>query len=103
MSSRDQHYRAVIGEIDRDVIRRAGEQGAPAHDFYLSNAAGAPVAELFAAAQSARRVEGCLRGAVAEVGLGDYEVRTWAGWHHHQTLALIAAWLLAHEKLRPNG
>jgi SRSO17 transposase len=84
------------------VLRRAGEQGA-AHDFYLSNAAGAPVAEFLAAARSARRAEDCLRRAVAEVGLGDYEVRTWAGWHHHQTLALVAAWMLARGALRREG
>ena len=29
--------------------------------------------------------------------LADYEVRTWNGWHHHQTLSLIATWFLVQE------
>lgn len=36
-------------------------------------------------------------GVPAEAGLADYEVRTWRGWHHHQTLSLIATWFLTQE------
>jgi hypothetical protein len=28
--------------------------------------------------------------AKGETGLDEYEVRRWAGWHHHLTLALLA-------------
>jgi hypothetical protein len=28
--------------------------------------------------------------AKGETGLDEYEVRSWAGWHHHLTLALLA-------------
>jgi len=77
------------------VIRRMGEQGKPVHNFYLSNASPTtPGEEFLAAAEAGRRVLACLHRATDEAGLGDYEVRTWAGWHHHQTLALIATWLL---------
>lgn len=30
-----------------------------------------------------------------EVGLGQCEVRSWVGWHHHMALSLLALWLLA--------
>jgi SRSO17 transposase len=47
--------------------------------------------------RAAHRVEECLKRAKGEAGLADYQVRTWAGWHHHQALSLIATWFLAGE------
>ena len=35
-----------------------------------------------------------------EAGMGDYEVRNWTGWHHHQTLSLLASWFLNVETRR---
>jgi hypothetical protein len=35
-------------------------------------------------------VEQCIEGAKCEVGLDDYEVRSWHGWHRHITLCLLA-------------
>jgi hypothetical protein len=32
--------------------------------------------------------------------LGDYQVRNWIAWHHHQTLSLLAAWFLNQETRR---
>lgn len=34
--------------------------------------------------------EGSFESAKQEVGLADYEVRSWTGWHRHITLALLA-------------
>jgi hypothetical protein len=46
------------------------------------------------------RIEECLQRAKGEAGLADYQVRTWEGWHHHQTLSLLATWFLTQETRR---
>jgi SRSO17 transposase len=40
-------------------------------------------------------IEGVFESAKQEVGLADYEVRSWTGWHRHITLALLAHAVLA--------
>ena len=40
-------------------------------------------------------IEGGFEAAKQEVGLADYEVRSWTGWHRHVTLALLAHAVLA--------
>ena len=70
-------------------------------DYYLSNAE--PKTPLWAFARVAKaehRIEECLQRSKSEAGLADYEVRNWTGWHHHQTLSLIATWFLVTETLR---
>jgi hypothetical protein len=46
------------------------------------------------------RIAECRNRAKSEAGLGDYPVRTWEGWHHHQTLSLIATRFLTRETRR---
>jgi SRSO17 transposase len=41
-----------------------------------------------------------LAAGKGEVGLGQYEVRSWVGWHHHMTLSLLALWFVILEKRR---
>jgi hypothetical protein len=83
------------------VVRAEQSDGAWKVDYYLSNApADAPVAEFARVTKAAHRVEECLKRAKGEAGLADYQVRTWAGWHHHQALSLIAAWFLVTETRR---
>jgi SRSO17 transposase len=83
------------------VIRSAQEDGSWKTDYYLSNAApDTPLAELARVAKAEHRIEECLQRAKSEAGLAHYEVRTWQGWHHHQTLSLIATWFLVQESLR---
>src|SRR5215510_8855908 len=70
-------------------------------DFYLSNAApGTPLWQLARVAKAEHRIEECLQRSKSEAGLADYEVRNWTGWHHHQTLSLLATWFLVTETLR---
>ena len=60
-------------------------------DYYLSNAAAeTELAEFARVAKAEHRIEECIQRAKSEAGLADYEVRNWKGWHHHQTLSLLA-------------
>jgi len=70
-------------------------------DYYLSNAsADTPLLEFARVAKAEHRIEECIQRCKSEAGLGDYEVRNWVGWHHHQTLSLIATWFLVSETRR---
>jgi len=83
------------------VIRYVDDTGVLKIDYYLSNAAPeTPLAEFARVAKAEHRIEECLQRAKSEAGLADYEVRTWRGWYHHQTLSLIATWFLVCETQR---
>ncbi len=63
------------------------------HDYALSNVPfETPLREFARVLNAEHRVEECLRRAKGESGLAQYQVRTWRGWHHHQTLTLMATW-----------
>ena len=51
-------------------------------------------------AKAEHRIEECLGRAKSDAGLAQYQVRNWVGWHHHQTLSLLATWFLTQEDLR---
>jgi len=84
------------------VIRyRARDERIVKVDYYWSNAAPETSLESFCqAAKAEHRIEQCFQRAKSEAGLADYEVRNWIGWHHHQTLSLIATWYLTVETRR---
>lgn len=83
------------------VIRTPDEHGTVKHDYYLSHAApDTPLAEFARVATAEHRIEECIERGKSETGLADYEVRSWQGWHHHQTLSLIAAWFINTETRR---
>lgn len=84
----------VIRYLDRDrkIVKR---------DYYLSNAPRiTPLCELVRVAKAAHRIEECFERGKGEAGMADYEVRNWVGWHHHQTLSLLATWFLTLETRR---
>lgn len=81
------------------VFRERQGDGTWKYDYTLSNASMETVVSEFARVFKAQhRVEESLKRAKSEAGLADYQVRTWNGWHHHQTLSLIATWFLTQEK-----
>ena len=83
------------------VTRERQADGSYKHDYYLSNEiAGVSNAEFARVAKAEHRIEECLKRAKSEAGLGDYQVRNWVGWHHHQILSLVAAWFLVGETRR---
>ncbi len=85
----------VIRYRDRDADRVVKT------DYYLSDADGnTSLSEFCRVAKAEHRIEECIQRGKSEVGLGDYEVRNWCGWHHHQILSLIACLFLIVEAKR---
>lgn len=83
------------------VFRERQGDGSWKHDYLLSNAwITTPMAEFARVFKAQHRIEECLQRAKKAAGLADYQVRTWEGWHHHQTLALLATWFLTQETRR---
>jgi SRSO17 transposase len=83
------------------VFRERQADGTWKHDYLLSNAAlDTPMTEFARVFKAQHRIEECLQRAKGEAGLADYQVRTWEGWHHHQTLSLLATWFLTQETRR---
>jgi SRSO17 transposase len=83
------------------VFRERQGDGTWKHDYLLSNASvSTPVTEFARVFKAQHRIEECLQRAKGEAGLADYQVRTWEGWHHHQTLSLLASWFLTQETRR---
>ncbi len=83
------------------VTRSLDENNKIKYDYHLSNAhPDTALEELARVVKAEHRVEDCIKRAKSEAGLSDYEVRTWAGWYHHQTLSLIATWFLIKETRR---
>jgi SRSO17 transposase len=72
--------------------------------YCLSNAGeGTTDPEMVRAATTRWSVEDCLERAKGEVGMGQYQVRSWTGWRHHMTLALLALWFLVRQHRRLQG
>jgi len=64
--------------------------------FYLTlSPTTTTLAELVQVAGTRWTVEVCFEAAKGEVGLDQYEVRSWTGWHRHITLAMLAHAYLA--------
>jgi SRSO17 transposase len=64
--------------------------------FYLTLAPeGTELATLVQVAGARWTIEACFEAAKGEVGLDEYEVRSWTGWHRHVTLAMLAHAYLA--------
>jgi SRSO17 transposase len=83
------------------VFGEQQEDGSWKHDYLLSDAMPEePVPEFARVYKAQHRIEECLERGKGKAGLADYQVRTWKGWHHHQTLALLATWFLTQETRR---
>jgi SRSO17 transposase len=94
--------RKRIGPEEVLVVMRVKEaSGTMKYDYHLSSAAAdTPIEEFARVVKAEHRIEECIQRGKSEAGLADYEVRSWAGWHHHQTLSLIATWFLVQEARR---
>ena len=45
-------------------------------------------------------IETCFEDGKQLLGMGDYEVRSWTGWHHHMTLVILAHFFVVRMRLR---
>ena len=45
-------------------------------------------------------IETCFEDSKQLLGMGDYEVRGWIGWHHHMTLVILAHFFVVRMSLR---
>lgn len=86
----------------RLVVRRRGDNPKRPDDKYtLTNAPGDIPAKMMAWYQGQRfKIEQCFQEGKQELGLDDYQVRSWKAWHHHTTLTLMAMNFLLDEKIR---
>jgi SRSO17 transposase len=68
--------------------------------YYLSNApVDTPLLRLAQVAAMRWPIETEFQTEKGETGLDEYEVRTWLGWHHHITMALLAGAFLLQMQL----
>ena len=98
VQARDEHGR--VGEEETlVVIRRQEESDKTVVDYYLSEA---PIETPLAGVRPCGNGPSSRGGMLpardkSEAGLADYEVRTYHGWYHHQTMSLMALWFLVEE------
>ena len=59
-----------------------------------------PLAELARVIKAGACIEASFKRGKGEVGMDEYQVRTWHGWHHHMALSLMAMWFLIGETCR---
>jgi len=88
------------GLLIRRKIRKPEE-----FTFYLTlSPKETPLTELVRVAGARWTIEACFEAAKGEVGLDQYEVRSWTAWHRHITLAMLAhAYLAALRRAAAGG
>jgi hypothetical protein len=91
----------AAGAEERLVVIRTVENPEPKVWSTLSNASKeVPLSEVVVAHAQRYWEEAEFKEGKSEVGLADYEVRGWRGWHHHMTMSLLALWFLELERFR---
>jgi len=58
------------------------------------------LAELARVIKAGTCIEASFKRGKSEVGMDEYQIRTWEGWHHHMALSLISVWFLIGETHR---
>jgi SRSO17 transposase len=88
-------YRTADGFAQWLLIRRAVTRPEEVAYYHAFAPEGTTVAELARVAGTRWTIEEGVARAKGAVGLDQYEVRSWAGWHRHVTLCLLAHAFLA--------
>jgi len=77
------------------LIRRSHSKPEKCAYYVVFAPAETPLAALARVVGRRWTIEECFEAGKQEVGLGDYEIRSWQGWYRHITLALLALAFLA--------
>jgi SRSO17 transposase len=67
---------------------------------YLASDTQTGLKELVRVGACRHGIEQALNMGKGDVGLDEYELRSWVGWHHHMTLSLLSLWFLVCEHRR---
>jgi SRSO17 transposase len=80
------------------LIRR--DQNKDKTKYFLSNAPPETSLHKLVKMSSTRYwIERAIEDGKGEIGMDDYEVRKWKGWHHHMTMTMLAMLLLLEMKI----
>ena len=73
------------------VVFRRSLSDPPELKAFLSNApADTPVRELVRQSGMRWPIETCFEEAKGNLGMAQYQTRSWRGWHHHMALVILA-------------
>jgi DDE superfamily endonuclease len=100
--------RADDQPLEPRASRDATEQDARhRYHYYLTPTSGSEGAfkepsleELAWVIKAGACIEASFKRGKGEVGMDEYQVRTWEGWNHHMALSLMAVWFLIGETHR---
>jgi len=67
---------------------------------YLASDTRTNLKELVRVGACRHGIEQALNMGKGDVGLDEYELRSWVGWHHHMTLSMLSLWFLVCEHRR---
>jgi SRSO17 transposase len=84
------------------IVRRTLDSQGQVHDtsYALSNAsADVPPKRIVAQVCGRHFIERSLQDAKGQLGLADYQVRGWRGWHHHIALVMLAMYFQLRERV----
>lgn len=73
------------------VVYRQNLDGSEPRYYFANSPEQTPLGALAWVAAARWPIETELETGKSDVGLDEYEVRRWAGWHHHITLCLLAS------------
>lgn len=83
--------------VQRNMISKSD------YKYSLSNAPEDTSVEKLARMQGQRYwIERSFEDGKSVVGMGDYQVRGWRGWHHHMTLVMLAILFMLKERMENN-
>lgn len=86
--------RAGVLGAARELLLRTNPDGSEPRSYLANTPPGVSLRVLGRVASTRWTIETGFEQAKGEAGLDEYEVRRWAGWHHHITLALLASLFL---------